>query len=46
MGTLATDTVRRSDFGVVKLGAYISVGTGKYPAAPWLARRLVDGILD
>ena len=33
---------RRSDFGITRLGSYISVDTGKYSTAPWLARRLAD----
>lgn len=31
---------RRSDFGVTALGGYISVDTGKYSTAPWLADRV------
>jgi glycine/D-amino acid oxidase-like deaminating enzyme len=35
---------RRSDFGIVRRGAYVSVDTGKYATAPWLARRLAESI--
>jgi hypothetical protein len=35
---------RRSDFGVARLGSYISVDTGKYASAPWLARRIAAQI--
>ncbi len=35
---------RRSDFGVFRHGNYISVDTGKYSTAPWLAQRLADHI--
>ena len=33
---------RRSDFGITKRGSYISVDTGKYSTAPWLARKIAD----
>jgi hypothetical protein len=35
---------RRKDFGVFRRGNYISVDTGKYSTAPWLAQRLADHI--
>lgn len=35
---------RRSDYGVTRLGSYISVDTGKYATAPWLARALADSL--
>jgi glycine/D-amino acid oxidase-like deaminating enzyme len=35
---------RRSDYGVTRLGGYISVDTGKYSTAPWLARSLADSL--
>jgi hypothetical protein len=35
----------RYDFGITRLGSYISVDTGKYSTAPWLARRIVDSII-
>lgn len=36
----------RSDFGVTQRGAYISVDTGKYSTAPWLARQVADVVLQ
>lgn len=33
---------RRSDFGVRRLGRYVSVDTGKYSTAPWLAAQIAD----
>ena len=36
---------RRSDFGIKRAGSYISVDTGKYSTAPWLARKVVDIIV-
>lgn len=42
-GTLddpAASLHRRDRFGVRRLGSYISVDTGKYSTAPWLARRI------
>jgi hypothetical protein len=36
---------RRSDFGILRLGSYISVDTGKYSTAPWLARKIADSII-
>jgi glycine/D-amino acid oxidase-like deaminating enzyme len=35
---------RRDRFGVRRLGSYISVDTGKYSTAPWLARSLAAEI--
>ena len=35
---------RREDFGAVRRGRYISVDTGKYSTAPWLARSIADGL--
>jgi len=35
---------RRDQFGINRLGNYISVDTGKYSTAPWLAERLVSQI--
>lgn len=32
---------RRADFGIHQLGAYLTVDTGKYSIAPWLAKKLV-----
>lgn len=31
---------RRSEYGLVRRGAYVSVDTGKYSTAPWVARTL------
>jgi glycine/D-amino acid oxidase-like deaminating enzyme len=36
---------RRDRFGVSRSGTYISVDTGKYASAPWLARRIASEIL-
>ncbi len=35
---------RRSDYGVQRRGAYVSVDTGKYSTAPWQAHLLVDAL--
>jgi glycine/D-amino acid oxidase-like deaminating enzyme len=35
---------RRSEYGVTRLGGYLSVDTGKYSTAPWLARSLADSL--
>lgn len=35
---------RRSDFGVTRTGSYISVDTGKYSTAPWLAHALAKSL--
>ena len=35
---------RRSDYGVKRLGGYLSVDTGKFSTAPWQAKSLVDGL--
>ena len=32
----------RKDFGITRRGRYVSVDTGKYSTAPWLARKLVS----
>jgi len=41
----AAATIHRRDrFGVRRRGGYLSVDTGKYSAAPWLARHLADEI--
>lgn len=32
---------RRADFGISRLGSYLTVDTGKYSIAPWLAKKLV-----
>jgi len=36
---------RRDRFGVRRSGSYISVDTGKYSTAPWLAQRIADEVL-
>lgn len=36
---------RRSDFGVTRTGSYISVDTGKYSTAPWLAQSLASSLV-
>jgi len=35
---------RRSDFGVIRNGTYLSIDTGKYSTAPWLARCVADNM--
>jgi len=35
---------RRADFGVTRRGRYISVDTGKYSTAPWLAHHLAESL--
>ena len=35
---------RRADFGLFRRGAYLSIDTGKYSTAPWMARRIVDAL--
>lgn len=37
---------RRDRFGVSRHGSYVSVDTGKYSTAPWLASRIAQEILD
>jgi hypothetical protein len=37
---------KRYGFGIRRLGSYISVDTGKYSVAPWLARKLAEQIID
>ena len=37
---------RRSEFGITRKGNYISVDTGKYSTAPWLARKIADMVLE
>ena len=36
---------RRDRFGVRRSGSYISVDTGKYSTAPWLAQRIAEEVL-
>lgn len=35
----------RTDFGISHTGTYLSVDTGKYSTAPWLARKLCEEML-
>jgi hypothetical protein len=35
---------RRSDYGVTRLGRYLSVDTGKFSTAPWQAKALADSL--
>jgi glycine/D-amino acid oxidase-like deaminating enzyme len=37
---------RRDRVGIHRAGAFISVDTGKYSIAPWLARQVADSITD
>lgn len=36
---------RRSDYGVTRRGTYLSVDTGKYSTAAWLARSIADEVM-
>lgn len=36
---------RRSEYGVVEMGSYYSIDTGKYSTAPWVARNLAARIM-
>jgi hypothetical protein len=44
IGDPASTLHRRDRFGVRRRGRYVSIDTGKYSTAPWLAARLVDEI--
>ena len=35
---------RRDEFGIVRLGSYVSVDTGKYASAPLLAHRIAQSL--
>jgi glycine/D-amino acid oxidase-like deaminating enzyme len=37
---------RRDQFGIKRAGTYISVDTGKYSTAPWLARKIAAGLVE
>ena len=37
---------RRDQIGIQRTGAYVSVDTGKYSIAPWLARQVADSVID
>lgn len=41
----ASSLHRRNEFGIVRLGSYISVDTGKYSTAPWMARKIADSVM-
>ncbi len=41
----ASSLHRRSDYGVWQSDGYVSIDTGKYSTAPWLARRLARQLL-
>lgn len=41
----ASSLHRRSDYGVLRSDGYVSIDTGKYSTAPWLARRLAHQLL-
>lgn len=45
IGDPASDLHRRDRFGVTRLDNYVSVDTGKYSTAPWLARRLAIDLM-
>lgn len=36
---------RRADFGIFRRGSYVSVDTGKYAWAPWLAKTLANTLV-
>jgi hypothetical protein len=36
----------RDNFGISRKGSYLSIDTGKYSTAPWLARKLMSEIFD
>lgn len=40
----ASSLHRRDRFGIAGRGAYVSVDTGKYSVAPWLARQVADRV--
>ena len=37
---------RRDAYGITRHGNYVSIDTGKYSTAPWMARRAAEGIVD
>jgi len=45
LSAAASSLHRRSDYGVVRKGTYLSIDTGKYSTAPWLARSVADSII-
>ena len=36
---------RRADYGVQRIGTYLSIDTGKYSTAPWLAREVAEELV-
>lgn len=40
----ASSLHRRADYGVQRLGSYLSIDTGKYSTAPWLAREVAESL--
>ena len=45
LGDATSDLHRRDRFGVRRSGSYISVDTGKYSTAPWLAQRIAEEVM-
>lgn len=45
LSTPASSLHRRADYGVQRLGTYLSIDTGKYSTAPWLARAVAEELL-
>ncbi|MHA6512077.1 FAD-dependent oxidoreductase [Tessaracoccus sp. Z1128] len=45
IGERSSDLHRRDRFGVTRLGNYVSVDTGKFSTAPWLADRLARQLM-
>ena len=45
IGDKRSDLQRRERFGVTRTGSYLSVDTGKYSTAPWMARGLALDIM-
>jgi hypothetical protein len=37
---------KRYGFGIRRLGSYISVDTGKYSIAAWLAEKVVEQVIN
>ena len=40
----ASSLHRRADYGVQRVGTYLSIDTGKYSTAPWLAREVAEAL--
>ncbi len=45
LSSAASSLHRRSDYGVLRQGSYLSIDTGKYSTAPWLAREVAESLL-